>query len=125
MIPAYDPRHWYWCVGGDESRVWSSEARAYVAAADAIYQAWLSSGSLPTEIPNDVELNNVLAHQVPDLMMTRTFTPVEVMAALDHIDHGATATAFTAAEISAPTLDMAARLQALAADLGVSIGTIG
>lgn len=30
--PVYDPFSWFWIVGGDESRAWSSEAGSYVAA---------------------------------------------------------------------------------------------
>lgn len=30
--PTFDPYHWFWVVGGDLSRAWSSAASAYVVA---------------------------------------------------------------------------------------------
>ena len=32
---SYDPRNWYWIVGDDEARAWSSAARGYVDIAEA------------------------------------------------------------------------------------------
>lgn len=47
----YDPRNWFWIVGGDESRAWSSAACAYVSdyPTDRL-----------TRILNEAELNDVL-----------------------------------------------------------------
>ena len=69
------------------------------------------------------------ARQIHESSGQRTFAVIldagdEVMAALDHIDHERTVAAFSGAQIAAPTIALADRLQALAADLQVSLGTI-
>ncbi len=47
----YDPSRWFWIVGTDESRAWSSVDGAYVTIWD---------GSRVTRIANETELNDVL-----------------------------------------------------------------
>jgi len=49
----YVPRNWYWIVGGDESRFWSSAACAWVQE--------LPDGAGVTPIASDAELDEVLA----------------------------------------------------------------
>ena len=56
----YTPYDWYWIVAGDESRVWSSKASAYVSVSDATFQAWLDRGGIPTRIASEEELSGVL-----------------------------------------------------------------
>lgn len=60
MIP-YNPNKHYWIVAGDQSRVYSSETEDYVPSNNAAYQAWRSSGGLPTPIENESLLGEVLA----------------------------------------------------------------
>lgn len=57
----YDPRNWYWYVGGDETRVFSSASGDYVPAGDPTFAAWKASGGVPTRIANEAELGEVLA----------------------------------------------------------------
>lgn len=47
----YTPRDWFWIVGGDESRAWSSAAGAYVAEYPV---------ELTTRIADEAELTDVL-----------------------------------------------------------------
>jgi len=49
----YNPNNWYWVVGGDGSRAWSSAAGAYV-------QEW--PHDRVTRIASDAELSHVLNH---------------------------------------------------------------
>lgn len=49
----YSPFDWYWIVGGDESRFWSSAAGGYVESAP--------DGAGFTRILNEEELSGVLA----------------------------------------------------------------
>lgn len=49
----YNPFDWYWAVGSDESRFWSSAAGSYVGA--------LPGGAGVTRILNEVDLTDVLA----------------------------------------------------------------
>lgn len=58
----YNPSNWYWIVGGDESRVFSSAAGNYVPANDATYQAWLAVNENPTRIETESALGEVLAN---------------------------------------------------------------
>lgn len=57
----YTPADWYWFVGGDESRLYSSKAGDYVAPDAPAYAAWRAAGNLPTRILNIKELAEVLA----------------------------------------------------------------
>jgi hypothetical protein len=57
----YTPEDWYWTVGADTERVYSSAQAAYVPATDAAYRAWAAGDTrTPTRIPNEEELHDVL-----------------------------------------------------------------
>jgi hypothetical protein len=58
---SYNPRDWYWFVGGDETQAFSSATAAFVAAADATFVAWLAAGGVPTRIDTLANLREVLA----------------------------------------------------------------
>lgn len=60
-IPAYNPRDWYWIVGGDETRVYSSARGNFFPADDTAYQAWLAGGALPSRVDAASTLGEVLA----------------------------------------------------------------
>jgi CTP:molybdopterin cytidylyltransferase MocA len=49
----YDPFDWYWIVGGDDSRFWSSKAGAWVDE--------MPDGAGVTRIASEAELDEVLA----------------------------------------------------------------
>lgn len=53
MPDAYTPRDWYWIVGGEETRWWSSAAGAYLSE--------VPDGAGVTRIANEDELDDVLA----------------------------------------------------------------
>ena len=57
----YVPTNWYWIVGGDETRVFSSAAGDYVPVSDPTYQSWAADGTQPTRIDTEVNLGEVLA----------------------------------------------------------------
>ena len=40
----YDPRDWYWIVGGDDTRTYASARAAFVPSNDAAYAAWRAAG---------------------------------------------------------------------------------
>lgn len=64
MIAKYDPTDWFWIVGGDTSRAWSSTAAAYVTqwpsdrttriASEEELREVLSNASIPTKAPGYV-----------------------------------------------------------------------
>jgi hypothetical protein len=58
---AYDPKNWYWVVGGSTTQVYSSAIGDYVPVADATYVAWLANGNVPTKISTEAGLGAVLA----------------------------------------------------------------
>lgn len=62
---AYDPRRWFWIVGSDESRVYSSERRNYIPADDPLYAGFAGAGGYATRIASEDELREVLAQQYP------------------------------------------------------------
>ena len=51
--PIYNPRDWYWIVGGDESRYWSSAVSDWVST--------LPNGAGVTRIDTEQNLSEVLA----------------------------------------------------------------
>ena len=63
----FDPKNWYWYVGGDQTKAYSSAAGNYVQADDATFVAWLSDGTLPTVIDTEANLGAVLAPYYPDV----------------------------------------------------------
>ena len=82
MQPAYNPKAWFWIVGGDETRAWSSAQAAYVSEWPPDYV---------TPIANEVELYDVLAKRgLAARAPSRTFSTAEVRAALLRIDAAAT-----------------------------------
>jgi len=61
----FDPKHWYWFVAGDETRVFSSRAGDYVQLTNPAYVAWRADGGVPTRIVSEAELGEVLSpHRV-------------------------------------------------------------
>ena len=56
VLDDYDPRNWFWIVGADTTRVYSSGAGGYVAIADTTYQSWLAAGRVPSLIVSEAEL---------------------------------------------------------------------
>lgn len=62
----YDPQHWYWIVAGDESKIYSSAAAAYIEPDNAAYVAWKAQGNTASPILSEDELRDVLAVQYPD-----------------------------------------------------------
>lgn len=57
----YTPSDWYWYVGGDKTKVYSSAVGDYVPNADPTFQAWVAGGGIATNIANEAELGEVLA----------------------------------------------------------------
>lgn len=57
----YDPKNWYWHVGGDETKAYSSATGDFVQASDAIFQEWKADGTVPTDIDTEANLGEVLA----------------------------------------------------------------
>lgn len=58
----FDPRDWYWIVGGDETRLWSTKAGSYVPATDADFLAWLEAGNVHTQIVSEEDLAGVIGN---------------------------------------------------------------
>lgn len=61
MVKTYNPFDWYWIVGGDETKAFSSAVANYVPANNATFVSWKADGTLPTRIANEAELGEVLA----------------------------------------------------------------
>src|SRR5689334_18523312 len=59
----YKVSNWYWFVGNDTSKVFSSAAMAYVPVTNSLYAAWRAVGGQPSPILNAQELFEVLQQQ--------------------------------------------------------------
>jgi hypothetical protein len=57
----YDPRKWYWYVGGDTSKAYSSAINDYVQSTDAGLQAFLADGNVPPNCASETDLGSVLS----------------------------------------------------------------
>ena len=60
----YDPKNWYWHVGGDQTKAYSSASGDYVQATDLTFQEWRSDGTAPTNIDTEANLGDVLAQHL-------------------------------------------------------------
>ena len=109
----YQPKDWFWQVGDDASRFWSSAAGGYVPS--------VPKEGLMSHIRNEVELRDVLVKAGLEDKAPVRATAADMLMAFDRIDHGATLTAFSEAEISGaePVEDDDPRLTDLAEELGL------
>ena len=64
MMP-YVPGNWYWVVGADSTRVFSSAGAACVPVTDAAYLAWIAAGNGPSKIETEDALWEVLSLAYP------------------------------------------------------------
>jgi hypothetical protein len=63
----FDVSQWYWIVGADTARAYSSAANDYVSAADPAFVAWQEDGTPPTIIDTEYNLGAVLGVYYPAL----------------------------------------------------------
>lgn len=56
----FDPKDWYWTVGGDVSRVYSSDQRKYVSLSDPAYQTWLGANQYPSDVATEDDMWTIL-----------------------------------------------------------------
>lgn len=61
MPKQYNPKNWYWVVGGDGASVYSSAAGEFVPTSDATFVAWKEDGTTPTSIASADDLAEVLS----------------------------------------------------------------
>jgi hypothetical protein len=61
---------WYWRVGGDESKVFSSRRGNYVDADDNEFQAWTEDGGVPSVMDTEIELVEYLSRHAPFLSIS-------------------------------------------------------
>lgn len=76
MVDTYKPSAWFWIVGGDASRAWSSAASAYVTEWDA---------NCTTRIASEADLRDVLRpYGIRGPGVTLNEIKAEYSAKLDH-----------------------------------------
>jgi len=61
----YNVQNHYWIVGGSTTQIYSSAGADYVPVTDAVYEAWLASGGVPTQIDTESNLKAVFVAQYP------------------------------------------------------------
>lgn len=120
----YNPKDWFWIVGGDETQVYSSRSKAYVLVAGETFTQFIGTGGVATRIRNEVELQDVLLKQAPSAALARQFTIGEVREALEFIDKATVDAAFGAANSSAAPMQSAVILAEIASDLGFLLGAL-
>lgn len=76
----FDVTRHFWVVAGDETRLWSSAAAAYVPAGNAAYQDWRAADGLPTRIASEKELSDAL---LPYGLVGPYLASVAELAAID------------------------------------------
>jgi hypothetical protein len=55
------PFDWYWFIGGDRSRVYSSARQAYFPISDMAYLAWAKTFGNTSSIATEAEMLAILA----------------------------------------------------------------
>jgi hypothetical protein len=105
-MKSYDAKNWFWIVGGDESKAWSSAEKTYVTDFDA---------EMTSRIANEIELFDVLAKTGQrSRAPSRTFSVAEIRDALIRIDAAATGDANDAAALQSVAEDVGITLPAMA-----------
>lgn len=56
----YNPAKWYWYVGGDTARAFSTVTLSYVPSDDPSFSAWLADGSIASAVASEDDLFQVL-----------------------------------------------------------------
>jgi hypothetical protein len=57
----YNPKDWYWIVGGNETQVFSSLRGDYFPPTDPAYVEWASDGTKVSRIIDNTDLGRLLA----------------------------------------------------------------
>jgi hypothetical protein len=61
VIKPFNRHDWYWIVGADATRVYSSKACDYVAASDPTFVSWAADGTPPGKTDSEAQLGASLA----------------------------------------------------------------
>lgn len=61
----FQAEDWYWLIGDDESRVYSSKKDKYVSTADLDYAMWLSLGNAPSTAASEAEFVAYMGESFP------------------------------------------------------------
>lgn len=86
---AYNPENWYWIVGGDETKLWSSAEADFVTPQEPTYATWSTNGNRASRILSLGELYDVLVQQAPvaalraapAMLEANALTPADTYAA--------------------------------------------
>jgi hypothetical protein len=69
----FNPRDWYWFVGGDGSKLYGSKNNVYVDPnSDPDYTAWTAGGGVAPQIPSEAEIWYYLKDVYPAWMFDGT-----------------------------------------------------
>jgi hypothetical protein len=63
-----DLHDWYWIVGKDTNKVFSSAKAIYVSVESKDYVRWTERGHVATRIVSEEELIDAFAHAIPDVV---------------------------------------------------------
>jgi hypothetical protein len=80
MVAMFNIANWYWRVAASATQLYSSSIGDYVPVNDSNYQTWLTN-NIPTNIPTEFELGQVLAASISLLQVT-TSTSLAIQQAL-------------------------------------------
>jgi hypothetical protein len=61
----FDPRNYYWYIGGDVNNVYGSFTNTYPASTDSDYQAWVQSGNKTLPAADEAEIWFALKEFMP------------------------------------------------------------
>lgn len=62
----YDASDWFWQVGADTTRYWSSRGQAFLDADHPAVVAFTADGGFPSRVNTEAELWAILARDAPD-----------------------------------------------------------
>lgn len=61
---------WYWIIGDDRARVFSSKKNTYVGTDDAEYVAWLDLQNIPSTAESETELSLYMSEAYPGVAIS-------------------------------------------------------
>lgn len=66
-MKTFNPLDWYWQIGADATKAYSSALGDYVLAANPAFVVWKADGTMPTAVDTEANLGGVLAQYYPDV----------------------------------------------------------
>lgn len=69
-MKTFDAANWFWIVGGDQTKVWSSAAAGFIPITDPAFSLWVGADTTPARVASLDELAAVFTAAYPGGMLS-------------------------------------------------------